>query len=64
MNKDVAKAQAETAEGWADQWSRDQSEGSSEVAFLLRRAAKLMRGDTDTEIELSPAPVVSELSGD
>lgn len=64
MNKEVAKAQASSVETWADQWSRDQSEGSTEVAFLLRRAAKLMRGEVIPFADPPPASVTQELIGD
>ena len=61
MNKDIAVAQADTLRTWAEQWSRDDESGSGEVAFLLARAARLMRGagePGDFAIDL-PAPAVT-----
>lgn len=69
MNKDVARAQADTLLTWADQWGRDDGSGSREVAFLLTRVAKLMGGTEDVAgvpaaAELPLAPVHSELTAD
>lgn len=64
MNKDIAKAQAETLMTWADQWGRDDASGSQEVTFLLTRVAKLMGGTASAAAELPAAPVHSELATD
>jgi len=68
MNKGIARAQASTLMTWADQWGRDDAEGSSEVAFLLARAARMMNGTEDASAVsvtgLPAAPVQSELAGD
>jgi hypothetical protein len=61
MNKDIAIAQADTLRTWAEQWSRDDESGSGEVAFLMARAARLMRGGKGTGdiADGLPAPVVA-----
>lgn len=64
MNKAVAKAQADSLDTWADQWSRDQAEGSSEAAFLMRRAARMMRGEVVPFIEPLPAAIPQELAAE
>lgn len=53
MQVDVARAQAETLDEWSVNWDResagDAQSGASEVAFLLQRAARMIRrtlGDT------------------
>lgn len=71
MNKAIANAQAETLRTWADQWGRDEASGSREVAFLLARAAKMMRDGEADEVPgvasaatLPAAQVQSELTSD
>jgi hypothetical protein len=66
MNSDIATAQADTLRTWADQWARDDASGSGEVAFLLARASRLMRGgETEApEVSLPAAPVSSEIAAD
>lgn len=62
MKSVIAKAHSETLRTWADQWERDESSGSREVAFLLTRAARLMIGEEDVPVEekLSAPAVQSE----
>lgn len=59
VNKAVAAAHADSLEAWADQWGRDEESGSREIAFLLARAVKLMRGAAPEATEELPAPSVS-----
>lgn len=48
MNPDVVKSQAVTLREWAEHWSRDDTPGASEIAFLLARASRFMLGDQST----------------
>lgn len=63
VNKDIATTQAETLRTWAEQWSRDGTSGSDEVAFLLSRVARLM-GKGAIEEPLPPPATVETVSGD
>lgn len=58
MNREVAKAQAETLLDWAMQWSRTAKpgDGSAEVAFLLRRTARLMGKAVGIEMTIDIDP--------
>lgn len=40
MQADVAKSQAATLRGWADIWRQESESGTSEIGFLLDRAAR------------------------
>lgn len=73
VNKSVIEAQAGTLSEWAEQWSRDTAAGTSEIAFLLKRAARVMRGALPSEYEsevtvleigLPNSTIVSELAAD
>lgn len=76
MSPDVIAAQANTLRTWAEEWARREDPGSSEVAFLLLRTARMMRGDTSDpepmghprvsaiEAGLPEPEVVSEFQGE
>lgn len=78
MSPEVVNAQADTASTWSEQWSRVERSGAGEIAFLLARVARLMRGDLEAtpmaplggidlsvlEAGLPPAAVESEIRAD
>ena len=55
MSPDVVASQADMLTVWAEQWSRLERSGSGEIAFLLGRVVRLMRGDlTASEAHVAP----------
>lgn len=55
MSPEVIASHAETTAMWAEQWSRVERPGAGEIAFLLARVARLMRGDlTASETPMQP----------
>jgi hypothetical protein len=69
MIAEVMRAQADSADEWADRWAQiaPQTSGAGEVSFQLRRTAKLMRqiaaGVPDVEAVAEPvAPDPTEIS--
>ena len=57
MNREVLLARAETLGQWSDEMAHEGEAGASEVAFLFRRAIKLM-----TAIANGEAAVVETLA--
>lgn len=58
MNGEVLKAKALTLSGWAEEFRNDSRSGSTEVAFLLSRAARAMVAIADGEpVPDEPVPV-------
>jgi hypothetical protein len=60
MNRQVSRAHAGTLAEWGDLYERDGAEGSTEVAFLLRRAARLLGKMGDFDTGLPPEPPTPE----
>lgn len=61
MTTEVAKAHADTLVEWAQQYERDGAEGSSEIAFLLRRAATMIGKGAGFRIDLPPGALDERL---
>lgn len=63
MHLQLVKAQIETLREWALDWEREGTPGTTEVGFLLRRAAtqaeKAIGIDTVPDVE--PAPEVTDI---
>lgn len=68
MQPEAARSQVNTLLEWADLWERDDrgAEGNVEVAFLLRRAAKLassITGLPNVKVEEPPEGVPRIIQG-
>lgn len=66
MNSNVIKAHANSLTLWATTWERDGGDGTTEIAFLMRRTARLMLKEPEEgAMEALPrASVQSELVTD
>ena len=47
MRVEIIRSQSDSLMEWAAMWEADPASGSNEVGFLLRRAARLMKGQVD-----------------
>lgn len=61
MPPEVARAQIDTLLEWANGHERDGIEGSSEVAFLLRRAATMIGKIAGVPVTLPPGALDERL---
>ena len=65
MRLEIAQAQANTLRQWAENIDHEVGEGHSEVAFLYRRAARLVErvafGEVDDVPEEQERPVIEPI---
>lgn len=55
MITEVARSHFQSLEDWARQWSQDGTEGASEIAFLMQRAARMIRRTIGEPSHAGPA---------